>query len=54
MVAVGFLKVSFTRVRKFSFIPGFLSVFVVNGCSISSNIFSVFIKMIIHFFLLFC
>ena len=39
----------FIKLRKFSYIPSLLSVFIMNGCWILSNAFSASVEMIVIF-----
>ena len=51
MSATGFFRKMFSiRLRKFSSIPSLLRAFIMNGCWILSNSFSIFIDMTIGFF----
>ena len=47
MLALGFPQIIFIRLRKFLFIPSFLSVYIMTECGILSNAFSASIEMII-------
>ena len=47
MLAIGCSQVFFIKLRKFSSVPSRLRVFIMNGCLILSNAFSVSIKFMI-------
>ena len=49
MLAVGVSQMPFIRLGKFSLIPNVLGVFIIKGCWILSNDFSVFIEIIVGF-----
>lgn len=49
MLDVGFLKMSFIRLRKCLFLPGLLRVIIMSWCWNLLNVFSIFIQIIMWF-----